>query len=178
MTPTPKKQQKDGADTKKNQRKHLNAWRQVTKRNMRAVWNPLLERDEIYQSPVNEIIEDVVDLGQQLGFDNLNAADITEGLTFENQHLDNEDLFELGEQLKSDEESAKPTELTSEILDEIIKNFQYACDFAVENDPNEARSSTIAKNVLNDIKSYQEIAKEKLKKKSRQPSLLDFFSPN
>ena len=80
--------------------------------------------------------------------------------------------------MKSDEESAKPTEVTSEILDEIIKNFQYACDFAVENDPNEARSSTIAKNVLNDIKSYQEIAKEKLKKKSRQPSLLDFFSPN
>ena len=32
------------------------AWSQVTKRNMRAVWNPLLQRDETYESPINEII--------------------------------------------------------------------------------------------------------------------------
>ena len=40
------------------------AWNQVTKRNMRAVWNPLLQRDETYESPINETIEDVVDLGR------------------------------------------------------------------------------------------------------------------
>ena len=36
------------------------AWNQVTKRNMRGVWNKLLQRDDTYESPVNEIIEDVV----------------------------------------------------------------------------------------------------------------------
>ena len=39
----------------------------------------------------------------------------------------------------------------------------YACDFARENDPNEARSLTSIKNVLDGIKSYEEEAKERLK---------------
>ena len=40
--------------------------------------------------------------------------------------------------MKSDEDkdvnddSEKPTELTSKLLNEIIENFQYACDFAKE----------------------------------------------
>ena len=49
--------------------------------------------------------------------------------------------------MKSDEDkdvnddSEKPTELTSKLLNEIIENFQYACDFVKENDPDEVRSS-------------------------------------
>ena len=60
---------------------------------MRAVWNPLLERKEhAYELKVNEIIEDV-DLGQQLGLENLNVDDINEGLTFDSEKFENEDLF-------------------------------------------------------------------------------------
>ena len=92
-------------------------------------------------------------------------------------NLDNEDLFELREQIKSDEDEAeRPTELTSKVLNEIIQNFKFACDFAKENDPIEARSSKIIKNVLDDIKCYEEEAKAKVKNKFKQPSLLDFFS--
>ena len=70
-------------------------------------------------------------------------------------------------------------ELTTKLLNEIIQNFNYACDFARENDPNEARSLTSIKNVLDGIKSYEEEAKERLKNRSRprQRGLLDFFSP-
>ena len=59
-----------------------NAWSQVTKKNMRAVWNPLLQRNENYESPVNEIIEEVVDLGQQIGLEDLSAEDINGSLAF------------------------------------------------------------------------------------------------
>ena len=67
--------------------------------------------------------------------------------------------------MKSDEDkyvnddSEKPTELTSKLLNEHIQNFQYACDFTKENDPNEVRSSKIIQSVLGDIKSYTEEAK-------------------
>ena len=70
-------------------------------------------------------------------------------------------------------------ELTSNQLSELILNFELACDFAKENDPNEARSSKIIKNVLDDIKCYKLEAKEKeeLKNPPRQTSVNDFFSP-
>ena len=84
------------------------------------------------------------------------------------------------EQEKSDEEvEEKPTELTSNQLSELILNFELACDFAKENNPNEARSSKIIKNVLDDIKCYKLEAKEneKMKNPPRQTSVNDFFSP-
>ena len=123
----------------------------------------------------------MVDLGQQLGIENLNAEDVIDSLKFDSQDLSNEDLYELREQEKTDddgneEEAEKPTELTSKLLNEIIQNFQYACDFAKEKDPIEVGSSKIIKN---DLKSYSEEAKEKerLKNVSRQSSLNDFFQP-
>ena len=118
-----------------------------------------------------------------MGIENLNAGDIIDSLKFDSQDLSNEDLFELREQEKTDddgneEEAEKPTELTSKLLNEIIQNFQYACDFAKEKDPIEVRSSKIIKNVLDDLKSQaKEKEKERLKNISRQSSLNDFFSP-
>ena len=122
----------------------------------------------------------VVDLGQQLGIEDLNANDITEEIAFECKNLENEDLFALKDQLKSDDEaSEKPTELSSKVLDEIIQKFEHACDFAKENDPNGTRSSVIVQKVLDSIVSYKEEAKENLKKKEefKQRSMFDFFDP-
>ena len=52
----------------------------------------------------------VVDLGQQLGIEDLNANDITEEIAFECKNLENEDLFALKDRLKSDDEAPeKPT---------------------------------------------------------------------
>ena len=115
--------------------------------------------------------------------EDLNPEDIEEALKFDEKDLSNEDLFELRNQMKSDEDedvnddSERPTELTSKLLNEIIENFQYACDFAKENDPNEVRSSKIIQSVLGDIKSYTEEAKEKLKQKNRQRIIDEYFSP-
>ena len=115
--------------------------------------------------------------------EDLNPEDIEEALKFDEKDLSNEDLFELRNQMKSDEDedvnddSEKPTELTSKLLKEIIENFQYACDFAKENDPNEVRSSKIIQSVLGDIKSYTEEAKGKLKQNNRQRIIDEYFSP-
>ena len=123
----------------------------------------------------------MVDLGNQLGIEDLNAEDINEAIEFDDKELTNEDIYELYEDMKNDEdedEDKKPTELTSKQLSELIQNFQYACDFTRENDPNDERSSFVIKKVIDDIKCYTEEAKEKLKnKENRQTSLNDFFTP-
>ena len=120
----------------------------------------------------------MVDLGNQLGIEDLNAEDINEALEFDDKELTNEDIYEIYEDLKDEEEEdKKPTELTSKQLSEIIQNFQYACDFTRENDPIDDRSSIVIKKVIDDIKCYTEEAKEKLKNKNRQTSLNDFFTP-
>ena len=114
--------------------------------------------------------------------EDLNPEDIEEALKFDEKDLSNEDLFELRNQMKSDEDedvnddSERPTELTSKLLKEIIENFQYACDFAKENDPNEVRSSKIIQSVLGDIKSYTKEAKRKAETK-QQTKNYGYFSP-
>ena len=58
--------------------------------------------------------------------EDLNPEDIEEALKFDEKDLSNEDLFELRNQMKSDEDedvnddSERPTELTSKLLKEII----------------------------------------------------------
>ena len=119
----------------------------------------------------------MVDLGNQLGIEDLNAEDINEALEFDDKELTNEDIYEIYEDLKDEEEEdKKPTELTSKQLSEIIQNFQYACDFTRENDPIDDRSSIVIKKVIDDIKCYTEEAKEKLKNKNRQTSLNAVFN--
>ena len=115
----------------------------------------------------------MVDLGQQVGIETLNAEDIIDSLKFDTQDLSNEDLYELREQEKTnddgnEEEAEKPTELTSKLLNEIIQNFQYACDFAKEKYPIKVRSSKIMKNILDGIKR-QGIRSQKKSSKINSP---------
>ena len=51
------------------------------------------------------------------------------------KELTNEDIYELYEDMKDNEEEdedKKPTELTSKQLSELIQNFQSACDFTID----------------------------------------------
>ena len=53
------------------------AWSQITRKNMRGMWNKVLLRTEKgYESNTNEIIEDVVNLGQQIGVEGGLISDI------------------------------------------------------------------------------------------------------
>ena len=64
---------------------------------MKGVWNKVLQREKSHEPPVEEIIEDIVNLGPQIGID-LDENDIKEGLTF-----DNKDLSEMPIQIFSDQ---------------------------------------------------------------------------
>ena len=87
------------------------AWSQVTSKNMRGVWNKLLQRtnQEPHEPPVEEIVEDIVNLGHELNLE-LEKEDIKEGLGFDNKDLSNEDLYEMAQPGAYEEDKEKPEE--------------------------------------------------------------------
>ena len=50
---------------------------------MKGVWQPLLKRPDqtVVETPIEEIVEEIVNLGQQIGTD-LEKDDLKEGLGF------------------------------------------------------------------------------------------------
>ena len=157
------------------------AWSQVTAKNMRGVWQPLLKRPEQndYKPPVEEIIEDIVKLGNELGID-LESKDIKEGLEFDNKDISNEELFEL-EQARAfeeeDEEEADnvvemPTKISSNELGRLISKANELCDLISEIDPISERKFKVKKDIQEAVKCYQEEIKQKAKK---QKTIGEFF---
>ena len=111
-------------------------------------------------------------------FKDLNGQDIIDAIAFDHTDFSNEELLELAE-FKPDEEdedqvAQKPTKLTATLLNQIIENFQYACDFSKENDPFEERSSKIVSDIQVGIKSYIDESKENLKIQYKQQNINDF----
>ena len=84
------------------------AWSQITQKNMSGVWKPLLQREnEADIEPIGEIIEEIVNLGNDLDF-KLSADNVKECLEFDEKDLSNEDLIDINQpkafEAKDDEE--------------------------------------------------------------------------
>ena len=80
------------------------AWKEVSERNMRGVWEPLLKRKEaLFEMKVDEIVTEIVNLGAVTDFE-LTAEDVQESLTFDDTDMSNEDLYEIAQpRTKADE---------------------------------------------------------------------------
>lgn len=159
------------------------AWDHVTTKNMRGVWQPLLKRpnENFYEPPVEEIVEDIVNLGQQLGVD-LEKDDIKEGLGFDNKDISNEELFEITQARAYEEDDEEvedntenPTNITSDQLGLIISKANELCDLVRELDPIAERQSKVQNGIQGLMKSYKDEQKETAKK-HKQTSIGDFFA--
>ena len=103
------------------------SWNEVTTRNLRAVWKNLLVNrsitieDEIAsvgdQTLENDLVSDIVKLGQSLGFTDLDSANVLECLE-EKPHFDIDDLIAIDElevnANKEDSDDDEPLELESQ----------------------------------------------------------------
>ena len=156
------------------------AWSQVTAKNMRGVWQPLLKRPEKndYEPPVEEIIEDIVNLGQQLGID-LETEDIKEGLDFDNKDISNEELLEIDQEKAYDEEEEemeevveKPTKITSEQLGTLITKANELCDLVKEFDPIAESKSEVQNGIQELFKRYKV---QQNANKRKQTNIENFF---
>ena len=161
------------------------AWKEVSERNMRGVWEPLLKRKEApVEMKVDEIVTEIVNLGAVTDFE-LTAEDVQESLTFDDTDMSNEDLYEIApppraEANENDEipaNSDNPGELSYKQLKEILRKGQEFNDFIKDLDPIFERHSKITKSFDDLLKCYKEEALEKAKKVVKQQSKLEkFFS--
>ena len=163
------------------------AWKEVSERNMRGVWEPLLKRKEApVEMKVDEIVTEIVNLGAVTDFE-LTAEDVQESLTFDDTDMSNEDLYEIApppiaEANENDEIPANPDnpgELSYKQLKEILRKGQEFNDFIKDLDPIFERHSKITKSFDDLLKCYKEEALEKAKKvvkQSKQTKLETFFT--
>ena len=73
------------------------AWDQVTAKNMRGVWQPLSQRpdQQNHVPPVEEIVEDIVNLGHELNIEMEKEDIIKEDLEYDDKDISDEDLLEI-----------------------------------------------------------------------------------
>ena len=163
------------------------AWKEISEKNMRGVWEPLLKRKEApTEIRVDEIVSEIVNLGTATDFE-LTAEDVQESLTFDTQDMTNEDLYEIAQPRVAEadeneeipENPENPAELSYKQLREILRKGQDFNDFVRDLDPIVERHSKITKDFDNLLKCYKEEALEKEKKavkQSKQSKLENFFS--
>ena len=161
-----------------------NAWKEISEKNMRGVWEPLLKRKEApVEMKVDEIVTEIVNLGAVNDFE-LTAEDVQESLTFDDTDMSNEDLYEIApppiaEANENDEIPANPDnpgELSYKQLKEILRKGQEFNDFIKDLDPIFERHSKITKGFDDLLKCYKEEALEKAKKAVKQSKLENFFT--
>ncbi|CAM1327229.1 Uncharacterised protein at_DN1968 [Pycnogonum litorale] len=93
----------------------VHAWNEVTPNNMRSVWKKIIPHcANDFQGFETEIIQQITDLGGQLGFREIDNQSVRELLQSHDEELTNEDLVEMEqrrayEETDAEEEEAPPT---------------------------------------------------------------------
>lgn len=159
------------------------AWHEVTPSNMRAVWKHIIPHCANdftgFQMNFSEVTNDIVELGQQLGFKELDLDNVIECIQSNTNELDNETLINIDDQRAYEDNDASvdisPKDITVEHLLKIIEIGEKMSDCVLEFDPNMERSMTVRRTINNAIRCYKELYEEKRPKKI-QTSLLQFFN--
>ena len=160
------------------------AWRQVTLKNLKGVWQPLLQRPNLVnEPPVEEIVDEIVNLGQKIVVE-LKKDDVKESLSFDDRNLSDEDLLEIDQARaynEDDEAVAEnvteiPQNITSEQIGMIISKANELGDLVREVDPIPERQSKFLSGLQGLIKDYKDEQKNQAAKKRIQSSIGDFFS--
>lgn len=166
------------------------AWNELTASNMRSVWKhiiPHCANDFIgFETHFTEVTNNIVEIGQQLGFKELDSVNVIECIELNTNELDNETLLNIDEQRAYEEQEdnldnencveVPAHELTAEQLSKIIGMVESLSDHIMEVDPNFERGQTIRRTINNSIRCYKEMYEDKRpKKKTAQTSILQFF---
>jgi hypothetical protein len=159
------------------------AWKQVSQHCLNAVWKVWSEavaESELENNPVRNVL---VNMAQQLNFTQVDAEDVQALLNSYDDPLTNEELQELREQnlvqedADSDITKDVPPEiiLTTKILSDYLSEVYHSVEVLIENDQDLERSCAVKRNVLNALKCYNEMLRDK-KKKAKQSTLDSFLS--
>ena len=147
--------------------------------NLNGVWMKLWpdcvspSQGRIEEEVIQDVIENVVEMGRQLGFEELEKEDVDGLLESHGEELSNEDLMHLREQIAAEDASGTikrvpPKALSTKRLSEIFQHINAAIDFMQEDDPNVERSLNVARVLSQGMQCYRELHEEE--KRAAKPS--------
>lgn len=162
------------------------AWNRITETNMKGVWKKLcpqfFSNFEGFEEPaeiVQQNTEAIVTLANRLELD-ISATDVNDLLEAHKEELTNEDLLEIEEQEKAEEEEDIETEtpvrsFTLKDLDEAFQHIEKAIEMFESQDSNFERTTKVAKDLKNAYACYREIYKEKKRLSWKQTTITAFL---
>ncbi len=159
------------------------AWDEVTTRNMRSVWKKIIPHcGNDFTEPETVIIQEITDLGMQLGFHEIDNQSVRELLQSHDDELTNEDLVEIEERQAyeetdaAEEEEATPRkEFSLKRLDTFFRHIDNAKQTLVEDDPDLERAMQVSREIDSAIRCYKRMHEDKMKHTLKQTSLLSFL---
>jgi hypothetical protein len=164
------------------------SWREITVSNMKSVWGRILQLNEDnvipFEPHVKDVSKDIVHIGKELGFENLDVRNVCEYIDAHSDDLDDETLVEIYQQRLYEKKEDEITdtipyetsmkEFSLKDLSLFIRKIEDASDFFVENDPNVERSNKVRRELRNAIKRYKDMYEESVKKRSVQTTLFEY----
>lgn len=164
------------------------AWKEITPRCMTSAWKKIMPQScagtENDDERPSSVIENIVQLANEIGLEEVNEDDVEELLQSHGEELTNEELEEIASQCKlhvpgdadmeeGNEETPKK-ELTTEFLSNSLATITQIMEQFVENDPDDERSSKVKRGVMSMLSCYHEMLKERRLRK-RQTTLNHFI---
>ena len=135
-----------------------------------------------------KIIDDIVQMGHNLGLENLDPSDVRDAINVQAEDLTVEELIELdqSQQDENDEEDnddvvveSQTRELSYSNVTKILQHFDEGCDMMAEMDPEFERSMTVRQGIQSATSIYREFLKKiriEQEKRQKQKSMTDYFS--
>ena len=133
-------------------------------------------------------IDQIVEMGQQLGVENFGQTAVRASLNVQVEDLSVEELIELdadpniATEDKDEDvivEEEQPRKLSQKAVVEFLSNIDQTCDKFLQMDPDFQRASTFRQNIESAVSTYREFLetnRNEFEKKQKQKSMTDFFS--
>lgn len=156
------------------------AWEEVTASNMRAVWQHVLPHCantlDDFPTQVQAVVEEITDIGRQLGFDELDTTNVSDLLKSHSEEMTDGDLLNLDQQrvfeeADTDEEvdNVQIKEFSIKEYEIIFQTLEALKQQVMDADPNIDRSMQVRRDMDKVFTNYKHMYEDF--KKKRQFSL-------
>lgn len=168
------------------------SWNEVTPSCMNGVWRkiwPECVHKNLDSSHIADLVDtsavctEIVNLAKENEFEGMDEDGVKEIITAQNEDISNSDLIDLDIELAYKEnptenliETPEPKILTSKQISKAMALLDEAASIFIQNDPDEERSSKVARSLTDCVSSYKEIYLQQ-KKKTFQQTLEKYLQP-
>lgn len=121
------------------------------------IWPECITNSDSEFESLYEIIQNILNLANELGFKEVKERDVINLLDVENEPLSNEELLQLETNISIDEEQEPLVcrELTPKNISDALSHFRKGINILLKNDPFEERSARVSRDINLAINCYK-----------------------